>query len=122
MDFISLGDILTSDEMGYLYFKDRTGDTFRWRGENVSTSEVEAAVSQVADHRDAVVYGVLVPHVEGRAGMCGIADPEGTLDLSKLAIGLGRDLPSYARPVFIRVMKQVDMTGTKKLPRILNTF
>lgn len=54
------GDILISDEMGYLYFKDRTGDTFRWRGENVSTNEVEAAVSQIIENRDAVVYGVLV--------------------------------------------------------------
>lgn len=57
------GDILVADELGYLYFRDRTGDTFRWRGENVSTTEVEAAVSRVADHRDAVVYGVLVSFV-----------------------------------------------------------
>ena len=57
---IIIGDILISDEMGYLYFKDRTGDTFRWRGENVSTNEVEAAVSQIIENRDAVVYGVLV--------------------------------------------------------------
>lgn len=49
-----------SDELGYLYFRDRTGDTFRWRGENVSTTEVEAAISRVADQRDAVVYGVEV--------------------------------------------------------------
>lgn len=58
--FLCSGDILVSDELGYLYFRDRTGDTFRWRGENVSTSEVEAAISGVADQRDAVVYGVLV--------------------------------------------------------------
>lgn len=51
---------MVSDELGYLYFKDRTGDTFRWRGENVSTNEVEAAISQIIDHRDAVVYGVTV--------------------------------------------------------------
>lgn len=55
-----LGDILVADELGYLYFRDRTGDTFRWRGENVSTTEVEAAISRVADQRDAVVYGVEV--------------------------------------------------------------
>lgn len=57
------GDILVADEFGYLYFRDRTGDTFRWRGENVSTSEVEAAISRVASHRDAVVYGVLVSYI-----------------------------------------------------------
>lgn len=58
--FSIVGDILVSDEFGYLFFKDRTGDTFRWRGENVSTSEVEAAVSLIVQQRDAVVYGVLV--------------------------------------------------------------
>ncbi|XP_068620914.1 long-chain fatty acid transport protein 4-like [Battus philenor] len=115
--FIS-GDILVADELGYLYFRDRTGDTYRWRGENVSTTEVEAAISRVADHRDAVVYGVLVPNTEGRAGMCGIVDADGTLDLDKLANDLARDLPAYARPVFIRVMSSVDMTGTFKMKKI----
>ncbi|CAG5056666.1 unnamed protein product [Parnassius apollo] len=115
--FIS-GDILVADEFGYLFFRDRTGDTFRWRGENVSTTEVEAAISRVADHRDAVVYGVLVPNTEGRAGMCGIVDASGTLDLEQLARDLARDLPAYARPVFIRVMTSVDMTGTFKMKKI----
>lgn len=54
------GDIIVSDVRGNLYFKDRTGDTFRWKGENVSTSEVEAQVSNVAAYRDTVVYGVEV--------------------------------------------------------------
>jgi solute carrier family 27 fatty acid transporter 1/4 len=52
------GDILVSDEYGYLFFKDRTGDTFRWKGENVSTSEIEAVISNLIDYRDVVVYGV----------------------------------------------------------------
>lgn len=52
-----------------------------------------------------------MPHIEGRAGMCGIADPAGTLDLTKLAAGLSRDLPPYARPIFLRILNQVDMTG-----------
>lgn len=58
--FNSQGDLLVSDERGYLFFIDRTGDTFRWKGENVSTSEVEAQVSNVAGYRDCVVYGVEV--------------------------------------------------------------
>ncbi|OWR45591.1 long-chain fatty acid transport protein 1-like [Danaus plexippus] len=114
--FIS-GDILVADEFGYLYFRDRTGDTFRWRGENVSTSEVEAAISNVANHRDAVVYGVMVPNTEGRAGMCGIVDTDGTLDLDKLAKDLSNDLPPYARPIFLRVMTSLDMTGTFKMKK-----
>ncbi|GBP23085.1 Long-chain fatty acid transport protein 1 [Eumeta japonica] len=115
--FISGSDILVSDELGYLYFKDRTGDTFRWRGENVSTTEVEAAVSRVANNRDAVVYGVMIPNTEGRAGMCGIVDKDGTLDLEKLAKDLANDLPPYARPIFLRVMSSMEMTGTFKMKK-----
>ncbi|XP_053625526.1 long-chain fatty acid transport protein 4-like [Plodia interpunctella] len=114
--FIS-GDILVADELGYLYFRDRTGDTFRWRGENVSTTEVEAAISRVAAHRDAVVFGVLVPNIEGRAGMCGIVDADGTLDLEQLYRDLTNELPGYARPVFLRVMASVDLTGTFKMKK-----
>ena len=55
------GDILVMDENGYMYFRDRTGDTFRWRGENVSTTEVETAISKIVKLQDAVVYGVEVP-------------------------------------------------------------
>jgi acyl-CoA synthetase (AMP-forming)/AMP-acid ligase II len=57
------GDILEMDEYGYMYFRDRTGDTFRWRGENVSTSEVEAIISNVVQLTDAVVYGVEIPGI-----------------------------------------------------------
>ncbi|XP_050675511.1 long-chain fatty acid transport protein 4 [Leptidea sinapis] len=114
--FIS-GDILVADELGYLFFRDRTGDTFRWRGENVSTSEVEAAISRVANHRDAVVYGVLIPNTEGRAGMCGLVDADNTLDLEQLALDLSRELPAYARPVFLRIMSAMDMTGTYKIKK-----
>ena len=60
MHFI-IGDILIMDENGYMYFRDRTGDTFRWRGENVSTTEVETAISKIVRMQDAVVYGVEVP-------------------------------------------------------------
>ncbi|CAH0726565.1 unnamed protein product, partial [Brenthis ino] len=115
--FIS-GDVLVADELGYLYFRDRTGDTFRWRGENVSTTEVEAAISRVANQRDAVVYGVEVPNTEGRAGMCGIVDTNGSLDLDKLAKDIAKDLPKYARPIFIRVMSSMDMTATFKLRKV----
>ncbi|KAL0849044.1 hypothetical protein ABMA28_013408 [Loxostege sticticalis] len=115
--FIS-GDILVADELGYLYFRDRTGDTFRWRGENVSTTEVEAAVSRVAGQRDAVVFGVEIPNTEGRAGMCGIVDLDDSLDLDKLLKDMSKDLPKYARPIFIRKMASIDMTGTFKIRKV----
>ncbi|XP_034257009.1 long-chain fatty acid transport protein 4-like [Thrips palmi] len=111
------GDILVMDEFGYFYFKDRTGDTFRWRGENVATSEVEAVISNVAGMSDAVVYGVEIPNVEGRAGMAAIVDSENKLDLDALAEGMRKSLPVYARPLFLRAMKSLPMTGTYKLQK-----
>lgn len=63
------GDILYWDKNGYLFFKDRRGDTYRWRGENVSTTEVESVVQPIFDIEDATVYGVEVRGREGRAGM-----------------------------------------------------
>ncbi|XP_068151454.1 long-chain fatty acid transport protein 4 [Drosophila tropicalis] len=117
MAFLS-GDLLVADEKGYLYFKDRTGDTFRWKGENVSTSEVEAQVSNVAGYKDTVVYGVNIPHTEGRAGMAAIYDPQREIDLNEFAIKLSKVLPAYAKPQFIRLLTKVDLTGTFKLRKV----
>ncbi|KFD58985.1 hypothetical protein M514_00148 [Trichuris suis] len=105
------GDILHMDEYGYLYFKDRTGDTFRWKGENVSTSEVEGLIQRVAGLADAAVYGVKVPDSEGRAGMASIVDEKGTLDLAKLLSELSGLLPKYAIPIFIRLCRKVNLTA-----------
>ncbi|KAL7640772.1 UNVERIFIED_CONTAM: hypothetical protein RMT77_009047 [Armadillidium vulgare] len=112
------GDILVMDEEGYLYFKDRRGDTFRWKGENVSTTEVEGIISQVVQLTDVVVYGVEVPGAEGRAGMAAIMDPEKKVDLEKLAAGVQKCLPGYAQPLFIRIVTKLDMTGTYKLKKV----
>lgn len=112
------GDILSADEKGYLFFVDRTGDTFRWKGENCSTSEIEAQVSNEAGYRDCVVFGVEIPNVEGRAGMAAISDPERTLELKALGVNLRKSLPSYARPQFLRVLEKIDMTGTCKLKKV----
>lgn len=106
-----LGDILVADEYGNLFFKDRTGDTFRWKGENVSTSEVEAVLSNLVNYKDVVAYGVEIRGQEGRAGMAAILDPEESLDLKSLAEGVRKVLPSYARPIFIRMLNKLDMTG-----------
>ena len=95
-----------------MFFKDRTGDTYRWKGENVSTSEVEAVLSNVISYKDVVVYGVEIRGQEGRAGMAAIYDPDGTLKLTYLAEGTKKALPFYARPIFVRILKKLDMTGT----------
>lgn len=112
------GDILVQDEFGYFYFKDRTGDTFRWKGENVATAEVEGVISNVVGYRDATVYGVQIPGVEGKAGMAAIVDPDSLLDFKALAEGLDKALPSYARPIFLRIVKELEMTSTFKLKKI----
>lgn len=109
------GDILIMDQFGWLYFKDRSGDTFRWRGENVSTTEVEATVSNMVQLRDAVVYGVEIPGTEGKAGMAAIHDPDDKVDLGLLAAGIKKNLPTFAWPLFVRLVKQLDITGTFKL-------
>ncbi|XP_022818466.1 long-chain fatty acid transport protein 1-like [Spodoptera litura] len=115
--YFNTGDVLVMDHYGYFYFKDRTGDTFRWRGENVSTAEVEGVISSLVGLKDAVVYGVKVPNTEGKAGMAAIADPERTLDLATLAKGLRSSLPVFARPLFIRILPESPLTATFKLKK-----
>ncbi|XP_032570854.1 long-chain fatty acid transport protein 1 isoform X1 [Drosophila sechellia] len=117
MAFIS-GDLLVADERGYLYFKDRTGDTFRWKGENVSTSEVEAQLSNLAGYKDVIVYGVSIPNTEGRAGMAAIYDPTREVNVSHLGVELAKSLPNYARPQFLRFLRKIDLTGTFKLRKV----
>lgn len=116
--FFLSGDVLRMDEDGFLYFCDRTGDTFRWKGENVSTTEVEAVMTNILQLRDVVVYGVEVPGNEGRAGMAAIVRSEDTIDLSGLAQQLFLSLPAYAVPLFIRLIPAVDLTGTFKLKKV----
>ncbi|XP_058419676.1 long-chain fatty acid transport protein 1 isoform X5 [Diceros bicornis minor] len=111
------GDVLVMDELGYMYFRDRSGDTFRWRGENVSTTEVEGVLSRLLGQTDVAVYGVAVPGVEGRAGMAAIADPHGQLSPDALYQELQKVLAPYARPIFLRLLPQVDTTGTFKIQK-----
>ncbi|XP_058458084.1 long-chain fatty acid transport protein 4 [Malaya genurostris] len=113
--FFNSGDILVADLFGYFYFKDRTGDTFRWRGENVASFEVENAITNIAGLTGCAVYGVDIPEIEGKAGMAAIVDPEGKLDMENLGAGIRASLPVYARPLFIRVLSEVPMTTTFKL-------
>jgi fatty-acyl-CoA synthase len=107
------GDLMRQDARGYFYFVDRIGDTFRWKGENVSTAEVAAALTAFPGIRDANVYGVAVVGYEGRAGMATIV-ADGPLDLAVLRAHLHALLPPYARPRFLRVGSELDLTMTFK--------
>jgi len=111
------GDILEMDELGWLYFKDRAGDTFRWKGENVSTTEVEAVCSNILALQDCVVYGVEVPGCEGRAGMLAIPDPDRSVKLEQLYADLDSRLPAYAKPIFVRIVDKIQITATFKLKK-----
>jgi fatty-acyl-CoA synthase len=108
------GDLMRQDEQGFFYFVDRVGDTFRWKGENVSTTEVAGVIAACRGVADAAVYGVEVPGTEGRAGMAAIVSDE-HFDLAELQHALLERLPEYARPLFLRIVSSMELTGTFKL-------
>ncbi len=111
------GDLMRKDKNGYFYFIDRIGDTFRWKGENVSTTEVEEAFGQFEGVLETNVYGVAVPGRDGRAGMAAIVAKD-NLNLTALRDNLARQLPEYARPVFLRIRRNNDVTTTFKQRKI----
>jgi fatty-acyl-CoA synthase len=107
------GDLMRKDGRGFYYFMDRVGDTFRWKGENVATSEVAEAITSCPGVAEAVVYGVAVPGTDGRAGMATIVTgPD--FDFAVLHRHLTASLPDYARPLFLRVRDAIDLTVTFK--------
>jgi fatty-acyl-CoA synthase len=107
------GDLMRLDDKGFFHFVDRIGDTFRWKGENVATSEVSDAVRDFTGVVDATTYGVSIPGTDGRAGMSAIVVNEG-FDIAALPAHLAQRLPAYARPVFIRISRELDATETFK--------
>ncbi len=107
------GDLMRRDARGFYYFVDRLGDTFRWKGENVSTAEVLSALSHTRGVLDGAVYGVSVPGADGRAGMAALLVGEG-FDLATLAADIDLRLPVYARPLFLRLLPRLESTGTFK--------
>ncbi len=111
------GDLMRRDGERFYHFVDRVGDTFRWKGENVATAEVAAALQSCPGVVDALVYGVKVPGAEGRAGMAALAVSPG-FDLSQVEAGLAA-LSRWARPVFLRLTEEIARTETFKPKRAL---
>ncbi|MGO8911412.1 MAG: long-chain-acyl-CoA synthetase [Bradyrhizobium sp.] len=107
------GDLMMLDESGYFHFVDRIGDTFRWKGENVATSEVNEAVVDCPGVVEATTYGVEVRGADGRAGMVAIVTDD-RFDLVEFKDHLARRLPAYACPAFVRVCATLDSTETFK--------
>ena len=107
------GDLMRKDAEGFFYFVDRLGDTFRWKGENVATTEVVSAVSSSPGVVAAIVFGVAVEGREGRAGMVVLSTTK-DFELARLEAELAARLPTYARPVFLRLASRLSMTETLK--------
>ena len=114
--WVRTGDLMYTDEQGFYYFVDRIGDTFRWKGENVATAEVAAAIRGFPGVADACVYGVEIPGASGKAGMAAVVAAPG-FDLAGLRAHLAQRLPDYARPVFLRLVRSLDVTETFKLKK-----
>nr|OQO25827.1 hypothetical protein B0A51_09497 [Rachicladosporium sp. CCFEE 5018] len=118
------GDLLRRDADGRLYFTDRIGDTFRWKSENVSTAEVAEALSTHPAVKEANVYGVSLPHHDGRAGCAALLLNDGhSLDNASTAASLAnhvrQKLPKYAVPLFLRLVKgEFEITGTVKQTKV----
>ena len=111
------GDLMRKDKNGYFYFVDRIGDTFRWKGENVSTTEVEEAIGSFDGALEANVYGVQVPGRDGRAGMAVIVAAE-NFNLTAFREHLSKRLPDYAQPVFLRTRRNMEVTATFKQKKV----
>ena len=113
--YFNTGDLMREIGFRHAQFVDRTGDTFRWKGENVSTTEVENIMTAHPDLAEAVVYGVEIANTNGRAGMAAITPHEGhDVNFATLLSHLKTELPAYAVPVFLRVKAAMETTGTFK--------
>lgn len=117
--WFNTGDLMRSQGFGHAAFTDRLGDTFRWKGENVATTEVEAAVSTDPQVEEATVFGVEVPDTGGKAGMVAIQLRDGAeFDGKALAKAVYDKLPGYAIPLFVRVVEELAHTSTFKSQKV----
>ncbi|CAK6961560.1 hsFATP2a_ACSVL_like domain-containing protein [Scomber scombrus] len=117
--YFNTGDLLRFDHENFVYFQDRVGDTFRWKGENVATSEVADILSMAQSILEANVYGVKVEGHEGRIGMAAVTLKEGEeFDCLDAYNKVTNYLPAYARPRFIRIQPCLEMTGTFKMKKV----
>lgn len=117
--WFNTGDVMNPQGMGHAAFSDRLGDTFRWKGENVATTQVEGALGQDTNIEESTVFGVEVPDTGGRAGMAAVKLRDGAqFDGKALAQTLYGNLPSYAVPLFVRVVESLETTSTFKSRKV----
>ncbi|XP_042296981.1 solute carrier family 27 member 3 [Sceloporus undulatus] len=117
--YFNTGDLMVQDDQGFVSFWDRIGDTFRWKGENVATTEVGEILAALDSLQDVTVYGVVVPGCEGRAGMAAMVLKTGQeLDGEEVYTHVVELLPPYARPRFLRIQEQLEVTETFKQKKV----
>jgi citronellyl-CoA synthetase len=119
--WFNFGDLVLNLGYKHIQFVDRLGDTFRWKGENVSTSEVEKVVNTLSQVSESTAYGVKIPETDGRAGMVAIIPSTDVrdFDLKALADLVQQSLPSYAVPKFVRLKTEFETTGTHKIKKTI---
>jgi acyl-CoA synthetase (AMP-forming)/AMP-acid ligase II len=115
--YFNTGDLITTHPRGWASFADRIGDTFRWKGENVSTNEVAELLNHATGVLEANVYGVQVPDTEGRAGMASLHTSE-EFSIDRFALHVLEKLPGFQRPYFLRIQKDMRITGTFKHQKV----
>jgi citronellyl-CoA synthetase len=118
--YFNTGDVIKSIGYKQMQFCDRTGDTFRWKGENVSTQEIEEIANSFSAIAESVAYGVEIPNTNGKAGMVAIKlnNPKDEIDGQALFTHLSQNLPSYAIPVFARIKSELERTPTFKYQKV----
>jgi len=116
--YFRTGDLLSQNKKGYWFFMDRIGDTFRWKGENVSTNEVSQVVAICPGVTEVNIYGVQIPGKDGRACMAAMVVDDQTMNWAELAKHCEKNLPLYAVPIFIRVLPKIKVTSTFKHQKV----
>ncbi|MEB4210274.1 long-chain-acyl-CoA synthetase FadD6 [Mycobacterium sp. 94-17] len=117
--WFNTGDVMSPQGMGHAAFVDRLGDTFRWKGENVATTQVEAALASDDSVEDCTVFGVEVPRTGGRAGMAAVKlRDDAEFDGQSLARAVYEQLPVYALPLFVRLVDSIEQTTTFKSRKV----
>ena len=117
--FFNTGDLVNLHDENWVSFADRSGDTFRWKGENVSTLEVENILNMFVDIEMCNVFGVEIPNHDGKAGMAAIKlKPSTEFKPKEFATFIVDRLPKYSIPIFVRVQNELELTGTLKLRKI----
>ena len=123
--YFRTGDLISCDAEGYLRFVDRIGDTFRWKSENVSTTEVAEVISSIPGVEEVNVYGVAVPGTDGRACMAALVakdeDGASALDLDLLLKTAKAELPSYAVPLFLRMLPEMEVSPVPALVALITS-